>query len=730
MTVKYFAILTKQGAAMLANAAALGVKMNLSQMAIGDANGELYTPESEQTSLKNQLRIAPINMLSIDPKNASQIIAEQIIPESEGGYWIREIGLYDDDGILIAIANCPETYKPKLQEGSGRTQTIRMILIVSSTAAITLKIDPSVVLATRQYVDDKIIEVNSHSDELMRAHTRAENPHQQYLQTDNALIEVAGNGLATQAMRNLGYPSKFSVINYAGGVPDSMVTRKSDGTLKIKRGTNNTAAIKSAILDAQKCNGTVYLPAPQNGNAYYFDDTLLPVIDDWRGASIEGDGKLATKLIFGGGDIPAIHVKGTSGWPTNIHLSGISLYSESDFTGEAWKLQGLTGVRLEDFAAYRFADGLTFSNGDREGIFTEFAVIKDGWLENNARNIKFRRDGGDTSFHGVSLEHVISNNLSGQTGLDIGVGCNIYNSRWEQVTFFGKEGVTAINNEGGRNGSDSLFFEGNGLRVYNNGAWNTKGQWRVQNDTGNLIDNSPVQFSVENYFSPTTPVDPNFAATGITSIVAPDNNVPGQMFRNIIRLRGPNVEAVGVVGYSDGVFENQGLAIVSQSANAKPDKISLRHLMHLNGIKTYQSNFALSYGNSGIAQLSINSTGRASGIQGRSTEGAISSNASAQTIKTANFYFPESKHPAHVSIVFSTQDNSVIHSALYVGASSPVGNTTLTLIATLIDIDLNNNFAPPGSVIIDTSGNMSFTVSTQNPQNIRYRITIVGVGAY
>ena len=119
-------------------------------------------------------------MLNVDPENASQIIAEQIIPENEGGFWIREIGLYDDAGVLIAVANCPETYKPQLQEGSGRTQTIRMILIVSNTEAVTLKIDPAVVLATRKYVDDKVIEVKAYADELMAAHLAAANPHNQY----------------------------------------------------------------------------------------------------------------------------------------------------------------------------------------------------------------------------------------------------------------------------------------------------------------------------------------------------------------------------------------------------------------------------------------------------------------------------------------------------------------------------------------------------------------------
>jgi phage-related tail fiber protein len=180
MTAKFFAILTSQGAALLANATALGTKLNITQMAVGDGNGTLPTPDATQTKLVNQKRIAPLNMLSVDANNASQIIAEQVIPENEGGFWIREIGLYDDNGVLIAVANCPETYKPQLQEGSGRTQTIRMVLIVSSTAAVTLKIDPSVVLATRQYVDNAVIEVKAYADNLLKQHIAASNPHTQY----------------------------------------------------------------------------------------------------------------------------------------------------------------------------------------------------------------------------------------------------------------------------------------------------------------------------------------------------------------------------------------------------------------------------------------------------------------------------------------------------------------------------------------------------------------------
>jgi len=188
MTAKYLAILTNQGAARLANAAALGTQLNLTQMGVGDANGTLPTPDPAQTALINQRRIKPLNMLTVDPANPSQIIAEQIIPENEGGFWIREIGLYDEDGILIAVANCPETYKPQLQEGSGRTQTIRMILIVSSTSAITLKIDPAVVLATRQYVDDGVIEVKAYADSLLAAHLDDADPHQQYLRAEEMAV--------------------------------------------------------------------------------------------------------------------------------------------------------------------------------------------------------------------------------------------------------------------------------------------------------------------------------------------------------------------------------------------------------------------------------------------------------------------------------------------------------------------------------------------------------------
>ncbi|WP_387464092.1 phage tail protein, partial [Photorhabdus sp. RM323S] len=181
MSTKYFALLTRLGADKLANAAALGTKIEITHMAVGDGGGYLPTPDTAQVKLVNERRRAAINTLSIDPKNTNQIIAEQIIPENEGGWWIREIGLFDKDGVLVAVGNCAETYKPQLQEGSGRTQTIRMILIVSSADSVTLKVDPSVVLATREYVDKNTIEVKSYGDNALKAHLAASDPHKQYL---------------------------------------------------------------------------------------------------------------------------------------------------------------------------------------------------------------------------------------------------------------------------------------------------------------------------------------------------------------------------------------------------------------------------------------------------------------------------------------------------------------------------------------------------------------------
>ncbi|WP_354143059.1 phage tail protein [Escherichia coli] len=269
MTVKYYAILTNQGAARLANATMLGSKLNLTQMAVGDANGVLPTPNPAQTKLINQKRIAPLNLLSVDPNNQSQIIAEQIIPENEGGFWIREIGIYDDEGVLIAVANCPETYKPQLQEGSGRTQTIRMILVVTNTEAITLKIDPSVVLATRKYVDDEVLELRLYVDDQMRNHIAAQDPHTQYAQKHNptftgepkAPTPAAGNNTTRIATTAFVQAAITALINGAPATLDTLkeIAAAINNDPKFSTTINNALALK-APLSSPALTGTPTAP--------------------------------------------------------------------------------------------------------------------------------------------------------------------------------------------------------------------------------------------------------------------------------------------------------------------------------------------------------------------------------------------------------------------------------------------------------------------------------------
>lgn len=153
---QFYAILTNVGAAKQANADALGIAWKITQLGVGDANGTEPTPNATQTALIAEWRRAPLNQLKVDDNDSSIIVAEQIIPAEVGGKWIREIGLYDADGDLVAVANCPPTYKPLLSQGSGRTQVVRMNLIVSSSSNVELKIDPSVVLATREWVTSEL----------------------------------------------------------------------------------------------------------------------------------------------------------------------------------------------------------------------------------------------------------------------------------------------------------------------------------------------------------------------------------------------------------------------------------------------------------------------------------------------------------------------------------------------------------------------------------------------
>ena len=153
---QFFAILTAVGEAKQVKADAGLLTWKLTHMAVGDANNTDPMPDRLQTVLINERRRAPLNMLGPDPANPGILVAEQIIPSDEGGFWIRELGLFDSDGDLVAVANCAPSFKPKLSQGAGRTQAVRMNFIVKSSTNVVLNIDPSVVTATRRYVDESI----------------------------------------------------------------------------------------------------------------------------------------------------------------------------------------------------------------------------------------------------------------------------------------------------------------------------------------------------------------------------------------------------------------------------------------------------------------------------------------------------------------------------------------------------------------------------------------------
>ena len=261
MSTKFYTLLTDIGAAKLASAAALGVPLKITHMAVGDGGGVLPTPDAKQTALVNEKRRAALNMLYIDPQNSSQIIAEQVIPENEGGWWIREVGLFDESGALIAVGNCPESYKPQLAEGSGRTQTVRMVLITSSTDNITLKIDPAVVLATRKYVDDKALELKVYADDQMAKHLAAPDPHSQYAPkasptftgTPKAPTPAAGDNTTQVATTAFVQAALTALIN---GAPATLDTLK-----EIAAAINNDPNFSTTINNALALKAPLSSPA-------------------------------------------------------------------------------------------------------------------------------------------------------------------------------------------------------------------------------------------------------------------------------------------------------------------------------------------------------------------------------------------------------------------------------------------------------------------------------------
>ncbi|HEB2674884.1 TPA: phage tail protein [Escherichia coli] len=242
MSTKFRTVITTAGAAKLAAATAPGGrKVNITTMAVGDGGGKLPVPDAGQTGLIHEVWRHTLNKISQDKRNSNYIIAELVIPPEVGGFWMRELGLYDDAGTLIAVANMAESYKPALAEGSGRSQTCRMVIIVSSVASVELTIDTTTVMATQDYVDDKIAE-----HEQSRRHPDASLTAKGFTQLSSATNSTSETLAATPKAVKAAY----DLANGKYTAQDATTARK--GLAQLSSATNSDSETLAATPKAVK----------------------------------------------------------------------------------------------------------------------------------------------------------------------------------------------------------------------------------------------------------------------------------------------------------------------------------------------------------------------------------------------------------------------------------------------------------------------------------------------
>ncbi|WP_052893698.1 tail fiber protein [Escherichia coli] len=242
MSTKFRTVITTAGAAKLAAATAPGGrKVNITTMAVGDGGGKLPVPDAGQTGLIHEVWRHALNKISQDKRNSNYIIAELVIPPEVGGFWMRELGLYDDAGTLIAVANMAESYKPALAEGSGRSQTCRMVIIVSSVTSVALTIDTTTVMATQDYVDDKIAE-----HEQSRRHPDASLTAKGFTQLSSATNSASETLAATPKAVKAAY----DLANGKYTAQDATTARK--GLVQLSSATNSTSETLAATPKAVK----------------------------------------------------------------------------------------------------------------------------------------------------------------------------------------------------------------------------------------------------------------------------------------------------------------------------------------------------------------------------------------------------------------------------------------------------------------------------------------------
>ncbi|ENB0068802.1 phage tail protein [Escherichia coli] len=241
-TRKFKTIITDTGAKKLAQAAAPdGNPVHLTHMAVGDGGGTLPTPDSKQTRLVHEVWRHTVNRVILDATHQNRIIAELVIPPETGGFWIREIGVFDEHGDLIAVGNTAESYKPAVAEGSGRAQTFRTILTVSSTATVALTVDNTMVMATVDYVNDKLKE-----HEQSRRHPDASLTAKGFVQLSSATNSTSEALAATPKAVKAAY----DLANGKYTAQDATTARK--GIVQLSSATNSTSETLAATPKAVK----------------------------------------------------------------------------------------------------------------------------------------------------------------------------------------------------------------------------------------------------------------------------------------------------------------------------------------------------------------------------------------------------------------------------------------------------------------------------------------------
>ncbi|HBA8286434.1 TPA: phage tail protein, partial [Escherichia coli] len=241
-TRKFKTVITDTGAKKLAQAAAPdGKPVRLTHMAVGDGGGTLPTPDSKQTRLVHEVWRHTVNRVILDATHQNRIIAELVIPPETGGFWIREIGVFDEHGDLIAVGNTAESYKPAVAEGSGRAQTFRTILTVSSTATVALTVDNTMVMATVDYVDDKLKE-----HEQSRRHPDASLTAKGFVQLSSATNSTS----ETQAATPKAVKAAYDLANAKYTAQDATTAQK--GIVQLSSATNSTSETLAATSKAVK----------------------------------------------------------------------------------------------------------------------------------------------------------------------------------------------------------------------------------------------------------------------------------------------------------------------------------------------------------------------------------------------------------------------------------------------------------------------------------------------